>query len=186
MADPIQQKRELIDQAVALQPASDLIDQAVALIQALPNALPRPYAMPELAAIILIRKVSMILQHIPDVGESAYLRQEIYGLLQSQKGDGNCAIYKELTCSICTETLGYNGSPATIPCGHSYCKNCIQPVIIGYPAGRVCPDCRTPIPAGTVLKDNIAIKSIVDRLKPRAGGGRRKRKLNKSRKNRRH
>lgn len=101
---------------------------------------------------------------LPDAGNSIHLRWNIYKLLQAQKSDGDCAIYKELRCSIHLGLVGENGSPVTLSCGHTYCRSCIAPIFhTHYPK---CPDCRADILSHD-LKDNIAIKAIVDRLLPR-------------------
>ena len=109
---------------------------------------------------------------IPDVGNNTHVRWGIYQLLQAQQSDGDCAIYKELRCSIHLGLMGEheNSPPVTLPCGHTYCKECIKPIIQArtYNREAICPDCRTPIKLSlNDLKTNIAIKAIVDRLIPR-------------------
>ena len=109
---------------------------------------------------------NIIDQDIPNAGESSTLRWKIYSLLQSQDSDGNGAIYKELRCSIHLGLLGENGDPLTLPCGHTYCRECIKPIIVSQ--NKICPDCRTPIHISLEeLRTNVSIKAIVDRLIPR-------------------
>jgi hypothetical protein len=104
------------------------------------------------------------LKAVPDAGNSVHLRWTIYKLLQAQQSDGDCAIYKELRCSIHLGLAGENGPPVTLPCGHTYCRSCIAQVIH---ENQNCPDCRGVIPP-VHLHNNVAIKAIVDRLIPRS------------------
>ena len=90
---------------------------------------------------------------LPEAGESIHLRWRIYQLLQAQKTDGDSAVYKELRCSIHLDLLGEKGPPVTLPCGHSYCTDCIAPIVNVADYRQTCP--------------NVAIKAIVDRLLPR-------------------
>jgi hypothetical protein len=161
--------------------AVDLIQQAAAILAAIPGRSPESQALQP--AITLIEQAIPIVQGVRDAGDSGLLRWRIYQVLQAQKNDGDSAIYKELRCSICMDLAGVNGPPATIGCGHTYCRGCIGPVIAGPVPGRRCPDCRVSIVAGSPLVTNVAIKGIVDRLLPRAapGGKRSKRKTQKNR-----
>jgi len=158
--------------------AVDLIQQAAALLAAIPGRTPETQALQP--AITLIEQAIPIVQGVREAGDSGLLRWRIYQLLQAQKNDGNSAIYKELRCAVCLDLAGLNGPPVTIGCGHTYCKGCITPIATGAVPGRKCPDCRAPIVAGSPLVTNVAIKAIVERLVPRAGG-RRKRKTQKNR-----
>jgi hypothetical protein len=115
----------------------------------------------------LLDEAIKAIKAIPDAGESVHLRWRIYQLLQAQKTDGDSAIYKELRCSIHLDLLGEKGPPVTLPCGHSYCTDCIAPIVNGTSWNQTCPDCRGIIPNGINLRPNVAIKAIVDRLLPR-------------------
>lgn len=128
-----------------------------------------------------IRAAANELSAIREAGESATLRQAIYKLVQSQKGDGNCAFYKELKCPIHIDTLGENGPPTTLLCGHTYCTGCITPIIQKPNVGqRRCPECRTPITLRIdQLKENICISNIVAKIMPMAGGRRRRTRKSK-------
>jgi len=159
--------------------AVDLIQQAVALFDTIEIPARSPEDKALQPAITLIDEAIHIVQGLPDAGDSGLLRQRIYQLLQAQKNDGNSAIYKELRCAICLELAGVNGPPVTIGCGHTYCRGCIEPIATGSLNARKCPDCRNPIVGP--MPTNVAIKAIVERLLPRAGGGRKR----KTRKNRR-
>lgn len=159
--------------------AVDLIQQAVALLAAIPGRSPESQALQP--AITLIEQAIPIVRGVREAGDSPLLREKIYQLLQAQKNDGDSAIYKELRCGVCLDLAGLNGPPVTIGCGHTYCMGCITPIATGAVAGRKCPDCRAPIVAGIPLVTNVAIKRIVERLLPRAGGRRRSTRKNRTR-----
>jgi len=157
--------------------AKDLLRQAKELLETLPARTPDEQVI--IPAHVFIQEAASILSAKPDAGESGILRQRIYELIQSQKGDGNCAIYKELRCAIHLDLVGENGAPTTLlGCGHTFCIGCITPIINNpAPASRKCPVCRTLITTSVAqLKENSAIKNIVDKLLPRHVGGTRRNK----------
>ncbi len=125
---------------LAQQQVIDLLQQAITLIKAQPNA-----------------------------GESVHLRWHVYQLLQAQQGDGEGALYKELRCSIHLGLMGECGSPHTLPCGHTFCYDCLQSLFaISSSSSTTCPDCRQALPSSIqALRPNIAVKAIVERLLPR-------------------
>ncbi|XP_076874396.1 uncharacterized protein LOC143524655 isoform X2 [Brachyhypopomus gauderio] len=66
-------------------------------------------------------------------------------------------------CSVCTDVLK---EPVSIPCGHSYCKTCIQtywskPTQAG---SYSCPQCRKRFNTHPALKPNIALAIVVEKL----------------------
>ncbi|XP_049716520.1 tripartite motif-containing protein 65 isoform X1 [Elephas maximus indicus] len=64
---------------------------------------------------------------------------------------------EKLTCAIC---LGLYRDPATLPCGHNFCRACIRD---GWArCGRECPECREPLPDGAALRRNVALSGVVE------------------------
>jgi hypothetical protein len=152
-----------------LSAALDLISQGCALIsQNSPGALSED-ARQLRPAIVLLQHAAAIISGVPEAGQSATLRWRIYQLIQAQQSDDAC-FYKELRCAIHLGLCGeVGGDPVTLPgCGHTYCRECIAPVMAAGGAQRKCPQCRVPIAVAVdALRTNVAIKGVVDRLLPR-------------------
>ncbi|XP_056612443.1 uncharacterized protein si:ch211-281l24.3 isoform X2 [Triplophysa dalaica] len=70
-------------------------------------------------------------------------------------------------CSVCTEIFK---NPVSIPCGHSYCKHCIE-IYWNKPTQAecyACPQCRKRFRDRPVLNVNVALSKLIEELK-RAG-----------------
>lgn len=64
-----------------------------------------------------------------------------------------------VTCSIC---LGPYRDPVTLPCGHSFCGNCIQDS--WRCCEKTCPECRQPFPEGAKLCRNVTLSTLMQVL----------------------
>ncbi|XP_072000846.1 E3 ubiquitin/ISG15 ligase TRIM25-like [Engystomops pustulosus] len=69
----------------------------------------------------------------------------------------------ELLCSIC---LSVYTDPVTMRCGHNFCRDCIDQHLTsqGGSGGYSCPECRERFRDRPVLKRNIALHNVVQRL----------------------
>ncbi|XP_065138307.2 uncharacterized protein [Paramisgurnus dabryanus] len=66
-------------------------------------------------------------------------------------------------CSVCTEVFK---NPVSIPCGHSYCKHCIE-IYWSKPTQAecyACPQCRKRFRDRPVLNVNVALAKLIDEL----------------------
>lgn len=64
-----------------------------------------------------------------------------------------------VTCSIC---LGRYRDPVTLPCGHSFCGDCIQDS--WRCCEKTCPECRQPFPEGATLRRNVTLSTLLQAL----------------------
>ncbi|XP_056406314.1 E3 ubiquitin/ISG15 ligase TRIM25-like [Hyla sarda] len=64
----------------------------------------------------------------------------------------------ELKCPICLEIYT---DPVNLPCGHNYCRACIDRMLDTQAGAHTCPECRTTFPNRPALQKNITLCNIV-------------------------
>ena len=66
----------------------------------------------------------------------------------------------DFSCSICTELLC---RPVSTPCGHNFCKVCLQQALTMV---SVCPVCRDPCPFPHLMKVNTLLRAVIEQNFP--------------------
>jgi len=72
----------------------------------------------------------------------------------------------ELTCAVCLQLFE---EPITLPCGHSFCLNCLENYWDSReePASCFCPNCREVFLQKPKLKKSVILASLVEQMKLR-------------------
>lgn len=69
-------------------------------------------------------------------------------------------LQEELTCPVC---LDLYRDPHLLPCGHNFCKTCLDRLRRQADRGRVrCPECRESHRSGTNFQKNFKLANIAD------------------------
>ncbi|XP_022623895.1 E3 ubiquitin/ISG15 ligase TRIM25-like [Seriola dumerili] len=69
-------------------------------------------------------------------------------------------LQEELTCPVC---LDLYRDPHLLPCGHNFCKNCLDHLKRQADRGRLrCPECRDSHRCGTSFQKNFKLANIAD------------------------
>lgn len=83
----------------------------------------------------------------------------------SQMAEANISVAREqFSCPVCLDLLK---DPVTIPCGHSYCINCITECWNQEDAKGVysCPQCREDFNSRPALNKSTILAEMVEKLK---------------------
>ena len=71
-------------------------------------------------------------------------------------------VLRELQCAVCLGTLA---RPASLPCGHSFCRACLRAGLAraaGSGVAFCCPACRADVPEGFSPKVNVTLRRVVE------------------------
>nr|WIM57146.1 TRIM protein 50 [Xenopus laevis] len=72
------------------------------------------------------------------------------------------ALMQELKCSLCRD---FYKTPVTLPCGHSFCQECIQRSWMRpEPSTPFCPECRETFPMNVKLNSNSKMRNLVKHI----------------------
>ncbi|XP_056317276.1 nuclear factor 7, ovary isoform X2 [Danio aesculapii] len=96
----------------------------------------------------------------PEVKSNTVLREIVQLFMESTKEDPLCTggpLSEELQCSVCLDVFN---DPVTTPCGHNYCKTCLEKCW-DYNHDCICPYCKETFSNRPDLKCNTALREIV-------------------------
>ncbi|XP_064155525.1 E3 ubiquitin/ISG15 ligase TRIM25-like [Anguilla rostrata] len=71
---------------------------------------------------------------------------------------------RELSCPVCLQLFS---DPVTLPCGHNYCRACVEGTARGDPPHR-CPECRAEYGGAGALRSNFKLRGIIESYKATA------------------
>nr|XP_015195293.1 PREDICTED: tripartite motif-containing protein 52-like isoform X2 [Lepisosteus oculatus] len=71
------------------------------------------------------------------------------------------ALVEELQCPVC---LGLFSDPVTLPCGHTFCRGCLESYLATDVPVHLCPECRAPIPRRD-FRTNRVLRNMADRAR---------------------
>lgn len=81
-------------------------------------------------------------------------------IMASAQFEHSSVLHEELTCPVC---LDLYRDPHLLPCGHNFCKACLDRLKRQAERGRVrCPECRESHRCGTNFQKNFKLANIVD------------------------
>lgn len=86
--------------------------------------------------------------------------------MASAQGEQSRVLQVELTCTVC---LDLYRDPHLLPCGHSFCKTCLEHLKQQANRGRLlCPECRDSHQCDTAFQKNFKLANIADDYRHRS------------------
>ncbi|XP_029310683.1 E3 ubiquitin/ISG15 ligase TRIM25-like [Cottoperca gobio] len=86
--------------------------------------------------------------------------------MASAQSEQSSVLQEELTCPVC---LDLYRDPHLLPCGHNFCKNCLDRLRRQADRGRFrCPECRDSHRCGTNFQKNFKLANIADDYRHRS------------------
>lgn len=80
--------------------------------------------------------------------------------MASAQSERSSVLQEELTCPVC---LDLYRDPHLLPCGHNFCKTCLDRLKRQADRGRFrCPECRDSHRCGSVFQKNFKLANIAD------------------------
>lgn len=81
------------------------------------------------------------------------------------QSEHSSVLQEELTCPVC---LDLYRNPYLLPCGHNFCKNCLDHLKRQAERGRFrCPECRDSYRCGANFQKNFKLANISDNYRQR-------------------